>query len=119
MIPVLEAILHQFPYRILGFHCDNGSEFINQNVAGMLEELLIEFTKRLKPGRRGRTRRVYAADGYRTPFEKLSSLPRWQLCLKPGLTTALLHLQASRHSDTEAAQLMQKAKLDVLKRVRI
>jgi transposase InsO family protein len=45
MIPVLEAMLHQFPFRILGFHCDNGSEFINQNVAGMLEKLLIEFTK--------------------------------------------------------------------------
>ena len=45
MIPVLEAILHQFPFRILDFHCDNGSEFINQNVAGMLEKLLIEFTK--------------------------------------------------------------------------
>ncbi len=45
MIPVLEAILHQFPFRILGFHCDNGSEFINQNVARLLEKLLIEFTK--------------------------------------------------------------------------
>ncbi len=45
MIPVSEAILHQFAFRILGFHCDNGSEFIKQNVAGMLEKLLVEFTK--------------------------------------------------------------------------
>jgi len=45
MIPVLEAILHQFPFRILGFHCDNGSEFINHRVAEMLNKLLIEFTK--------------------------------------------------------------------------
>jgi hypothetical protein len=29
LIPVLEAMLHQFPFRILGFHCDNGSEFLN------------------------------------------------------------------------------------------
>jgi transposase InsO family protein len=43
--PVLEAILHQFPFRILGFHCDNGSEFINRNVANLLEKMLIEFTK--------------------------------------------------------------------------
>jgi transposase InsO family protein len=177
MIPVLEAILHQFPFRILGFHCDNGSEFINQNVARLLEKLLIEFTKSrayrttdnalvegkngatvrkhigygfiasdqaeavqrfytahfnpylnfhrpcgyaaLKAGTRGRTRRVYAADDYRTPFEKLSSLPRWQWCLKPGLTAELLRQQASRHSDTEAARLMQKAKLDLLKRIRL
>lgn len=177
MIPVLEAILHQFPFHILGFHCDNGSEFINQNVAQLLEKLLIEFTKSrsyrttdnalvegkngaivrkhmgygfiasdqaeaiqrfytahfnpylnfhrpcgyavLKAGRRGRTRRVYVADDYRTPFEKLSSMPRWQSCLKPGLTAALLRQQASRHSDTEAAKLMQTAKLDLLRRVRL
>ena len=29
LVPVLEAMLHQFPFRILGFHSDNGSEFIN------------------------------------------------------------------------------------------
>jgi transposase InsO family protein len=43
--PVLEAILHQFPFRIQGFHSDNGSEYINHTVAGLLEKLLIEFTK--------------------------------------------------------------------------
>ena len=43
--PVLEAMLHQFPFRILGFHSDNGSEFINHTVANLLEKLLIEFTK--------------------------------------------------------------------------
>lgn len=43
--PVLEAILHQFPFRILGFHADNGSEFINHKVAKMLEDLRIDFTK--------------------------------------------------------------------------
>jgi len=43
--PVLEAILHQFPFRILGFHCDNGSEYINHKVAALLEKMLIEFTK--------------------------------------------------------------------------
>ena len=43
--PVLKAILHQFPFRILGFHSDNGSEYINYRVAGLLEKLLVEFTK--------------------------------------------------------------------------
>jgi hypothetical protein len=38
-------MLHQYPYRILGFHCDNGSEFINRRVAQMLNKLLVEFTK--------------------------------------------------------------------------
>ena len=45
LMPVLEAILHQFPFRILGFHADNGSEFINHAVARLLGKLLVEFTK--------------------------------------------------------------------------
>lgn len=45
LMPVLEAMLHQFPFLILGFHADNGSEYINHVVAEMLEKLLIEFTK--------------------------------------------------------------------------
>jgi transposase InsO family protein len=45
LIPVLEAMLHQFPFRILGFHCDNGSEFLNRQVAKLLNKLLVEFTK--------------------------------------------------------------------------
>lgn len=45
LIPVLEAMLHQFPFRILGFHCDNGSEFLNRRVERLLNKLLVEFTK--------------------------------------------------------------------------
>ena len=45
LMPVLEAILHQFPFGILGFHADNGSEFINHRVAELLGKLLAEFTK--------------------------------------------------------------------------
>jgi hypothetical protein len=29
LLPLLEAMLEQFPFRICGFHSDNGSEFIN------------------------------------------------------------------------------------------
>jgi transposase InsO family protein len=45
LIPVLEAMLAQFPFRIRGFHSDNGSEFINRMVAKLLNKLLIEQTK--------------------------------------------------------------------------
>jgi hypothetical protein len=39
-------MLHQFPFRILGFHCDNGSEFLNYKVVDLLNKLLVEeFTK--------------------------------------------------------------------------
>jgi len=43
--PVLEHMLHQFPFRILGFHTDNGSEIINRMVARLLDKLRIEQTK--------------------------------------------------------------------------
>jgi transposase InsO family protein len=42
LIPVLEALLQSFPFTILGFHSDNGSEFINHQVAKLLNKLLIE-----------------------------------------------------------------------------
>ena len=42
LIPVLEALLESFPFRILGFHTDNGSEYINRHVAKLLNKLLIE-----------------------------------------------------------------------------
>jgi len=43
--PVLEAILHQFPFPILGFHVDNGSEYINYTIAEMMGAMMVEFTK--------------------------------------------------------------------------
>ena len=46
LLPVLEALLEAFPFLILGFHADNGSEYINKRVAALLEKLRIEqFTK--------------------------------------------------------------------------
>jgi transposase InsO family protein len=45
LIPVLEAMLEQYPFRVRGFHSDNGSEFINYTVARLLNKLLIEQTK--------------------------------------------------------------------------
>jgi transposase InsO family protein len=45
LLPVIEALLAAFPFRIEGFHADNGSEYINHQVAQMLEKLLVEFTK--------------------------------------------------------------------------
>ena len=42
LTPVLEELLERFPFRILGFHTDNGSEYINRHVAKLLNKLLIE-----------------------------------------------------------------------------
>ncbi len=42
LIPVLEELLKSFPFVILRFHSDNGSEFINAPVVKLLNKLLIE-----------------------------------------------------------------------------
>ena len=177
LTPVLEAMLHQFPFRILGFHCDNGSEFLNHTVVKLLNKLLVEeFTKSrayrttdnaLVEGKngavvrkqmgygpiagehaealqkfyaayfnpylnfhrpcgyatvttnaRGKRQRKYRHKDYRTPYEKLTSLPEWEKCLKPGITAGSLQKEAAAMSDTEAARRMQKAKLALLARCR-
>lgn len=45
LMPILEEMLASFPFTVLGFHSDNGSEYINQRVAELLQKLFIEFTK--------------------------------------------------------------------------
>lgn len=45
LLPVLALIIAQFPFVVLGFHSDNGSEYINHRVAKLLEKLRIEQTK--------------------------------------------------------------------------
>lgn len=45
LLPVIEQMLAQFPFEILGFHADNGSEYVNHRVAEMLDKLRIEFTR--------------------------------------------------------------------------
>ena len=43
--PALEEALASFPFILLGFHSDNGSEYINFVVAELLQKLFIEQTK--------------------------------------------------------------------------
>ena len=45
LIPALEILLKSFPFDIINFHSDNGSEYVNKTVARLLKKLLIEFTK--------------------------------------------------------------------------
>jgi transposase InsO family protein len=45
LIPALEQALAAFPFVARGFHSDNGSEYINHQLAAMLDKLRIEFTK--------------------------------------------------------------------------
>jgi hypothetical protein len=46
LLPILHDLIQAFPFVIIAFHADNGSEYINHQVAGLLRKLHIEqFTK--------------------------------------------------------------------------
>lgn len=173
LLPVLKAVLAQFPFTILGFHADNGSEYINHRVAKLLAKLQAEFTKsracrsqdnalvegkngavirkhigygyiagehagaigkfyaqslnpylnfhrpcgfaRVSLDERGKRRRQYKPEDYRTPFEKLKSLERAEQYLQPGLSLAELEREALAMSDTECARQMNAAKSRLLR----
>lgn len=168
LAPLLGSMLEQYPFRILGMHADNGSEYQNRVVARLLNAMLIEFTKsrsyrttdnalvegkngavvrkmmgyglyrrqaarpindffrqhlnpylnfhrpcgfaQVQVNERGKRRRFYPAGDYRTPYEKLMSLPDWQQYLKPGISPESLARQAAARSDTEAAIELQQAR---------
>jgi len=42
---LLSDLIESFPFKIINFHSDNGSEFINKVVANLLNKLLIQQTK--------------------------------------------------------------------------
>ena len=42
---LLENLILQFPFKIINFHSDNGSEYINKMVAELLNKLIIQQTK--------------------------------------------------------------------------
>jgi len=43
--PILKIIIEQYPFVIVEFHADNGSEYINKVVVALLNKLLIKLTK--------------------------------------------------------------------------
>ena len=45
MMPILKLLVSTFPFVIRGFHADNGSEYINHQVAELLRKLHIQMTK--------------------------------------------------------------------------
>lgn len=45
LIPALATAIDSFPFKIINFHADNGSEYINQFVAKLLKNLHVKLTK--------------------------------------------------------------------------
>lgn len=171
--PALETILICFPFVLKGFHSDNGSEYINHQVAQILNKLSIKQTKsrsrktndnalvESKNGsivrkwfgrnhiprnyapminqfcqkylntylnfyrpcgfatttidRKGKQRKVYKLQNYKTPYQKLKTLKNWTQYLAPGRTQKELDDIRLAYSPTEFAELMQQERIKLFK----
>ena len=51
MIPILEALISAFPFTVQAFHADNGSEYVNREVADLLNRLHIPTFTKSRPRR--------------------------------------------------------------------
>jgi len=63
----------------------------------------------------GKKKITYPKENYRTPYEKLKSLPNWQRYLRLGVTPEMLEAQAKAKTPNQAAKDMQQAKQELLK----
>ncbi len=45
LLPALEIAVQSFPFRVLAFHSDNGSEYINHRVSDLLNKMMVDQTK--------------------------------------------------------------------------
>ena len=175
MIPLLLKLLQAYPFTILGFHADNGSEYINQQVAALLNKLLIKLTKsrprhsndnaliESKNGTvirkwfgygfidsshapklndfyfgsfnqylnfhrpcafatnitdsKGKIKKIYRLQDYKTPYEKFKSLPHSYQYLKKDLSFQLLDKFAASHTDNQMAQIVQTQRKDLFAKI--
>lgn len=175
MVPLLLKIIKQYPFKIINFHADNGSEYINQYVAKLLNELLIELTKSRprhtndnalaetkhtvirkwigygyiakkhavdlnkfyfnyfneylnfhkpcafpveKIDKKGKVRKKYPQECYKTPYEKFKSLPDAGKYLKEGVTFEQLDKIAMRCTDNEMAEKVQDSRDELFDKIR-
>ena len=45
LLPLIALLLDGFPFAVRGFHSDSGSEYVNREMARLLDKLRVEFTR--------------------------------------------------------------------------
>ena len=61
----------------------------------------------------GKKKITYPKENYKTPYEKLKSIPDWQQYLRPGVTPEVLEEQAQAKTPNQAARDLQRAKKEL------
>ncbi|MBI3443213.1 DDE-type integrase/transposase/recombinase [Candidatus Woesebacteria bacterium] len=175
LLPILRQLIDSYPFKIFGFHADNGSEYINQFVIDMLNTLLIQLTKSrprhsndnalietkngpiirkwigyafidqrfacdlnefyfgsfneylnyhrpcafpsIKKDSKGKLKKIYPFENYKTPYEKLKSLPRPSRHLKPGLSFDALDKQYLCKNPNQQAEIVNTQRDFLFKKI--
>lgn len=175
LVPILKQLIDSYPFKILGFHADNGSEYINQHVVEMLNTLLIQLTKSrprhsndnalvetkngsiirkwigylfidqkfarelnefyfgafndylnyhrpcafssIKKDSKGKIKKIYPFENYKTPYEKLKSLPRFVKYLKPNLTFKTLDQHYLNKTPNQQAEIVQQKRDELFRKI--
>ena len=122
MVPVLKDLISAFPFTVQAFHADNGSEYINREVADLLSRLHVPTFTKFRPRRSNDNALVESKNGsivrrwlghVHVPHELVPSLDtflRDSLCPLPQLPPALPlphrgdERQRPRHKDLPAGQ---------------
>ncbi len=165
LMPLLRELIEGYPFKIINFHVDNGSEYINKYIAELLNELLIELTKsrprhsndntlgetknnlvrkwigyrhikkkfardlnefyqgcfneylnyhrpcafaQETTDKKGKVKKRYPYNAYKTPYEKLKSLPDAEKYLKKEVTFEKLSEISMRHTDNEMVRIVHE-----------
>lgn len=97
-----------------------GYEFLHKGFASSLNDFYFgyfnEYLNYHRPcafpvtitDKKGKQRKTYPQENYLTPFEKLKAIPHVGQYLKKGVTIRSLEAIASRHSDNEMAEIIQR-----------
>lgn len=119
MLPVLRAMLEQFPFRILGFHSDACPGQARRAVPCFLYGISEPFlnlhrpclfgTEVPDPRKPGRTRRVHRHEDVMTPLEKLLTLPEAASFLREDITLDALKQPAHSMTDIGATRDVLRA----------
>jgi hypothetical protein len=89
------------------YHRDHLNPYINFHRPCFFPVVIID--------KKGKVKKKYPYEKIQTPYEKLKSIPRVEIYLRPGITLDKLDAIANQMSDNESAERMVKARSKLFK----
>ena len=109
LIPILKELIDSDPFKILGFHADNGSEYFNYHRPCAFSSV--------KKDSKDKIKKIYPFQNYKTPYEKFKSLPHSSRFLKHGLSFNALDKQYLCKNPNQQAEFVQQQRDLLFKKI--